>query len=134
MTRKKTTGKSLNSEPTVYPLGSFVKTELGYFFILTSVKRLRLTTKRAVESWSPHRIILTTEAACKNYRITAKMKFRNGSLLHSYADGKIYLIEEGKRRHITSPDALERVGGTMKDAISVSQDELKLHETGEELK
>src|SRR5687768_952960 len=105
---KKKTQKQLPSNPVEYPIGSFVESELGYFYILSPVKRLRIISTRLLNSWNPQRIILTSEKALANYRIASKLKYRNGSLIHNIADGKIYLIEEGKRRHITSPDALER--------------------------
>jgi hypothetical protein len=86
-----------------------------------------------LDSWSPHRVVRTTEAAVANYRIASKMKYRNGSLIHNLADGKIYLIEDGKRRHVQSPDALERIGAVRNEIISVSLNEIQLHEIGEPL-
>ncbi len=58
------------------------------------------------------------------------MKFRNGSLLYSQADGKMYLISDNKARHITSPDILTGLGIRRQDAVWVSEDEIKLHEEG----
>lgn len=117
-----------------YPEGTFLKTEKGYFYILAGTKRARLVSQRVLDSWSPPRVVLTSEAAVQDYRIAFKMKFRNGSLIHNIADGKIYLIENGKRRHITSPEVFERIGAKRSDTVSVSLDEIKLHEEGDELK
>ena len=124
---------SLPSEPVEYPSGLFVQTEKGYFYIAAPNKRYRITTKRCLNSWSPQRVILTSEAAVANYRIVSKLKFRNGSLLHSFASGKLYLIENGKRRHITSPDAFDRIGGKVNEAVAVTNDELNLHPEGDPL-
>jgi hypothetical protein len=124
---------AIPTKPTEYPVGSFVRTSKGDFYIITSSKRYRIISKRILDSWSPPRLIETSETALKNYRITSKLKFRNGSLLHNLSDGKIYLIEEGKRRHIISPDAFERIGGRYKDAVTVSLTEINLHEEGEPL-
>lgn len=132
--KKQTQTLSLPENPVEYPLGSFVKSEAGYFYILSNSKRLRIISERLLNSWSPHRVILTSEKALVKYRISSKMKFRAGSLIHNIADGKIYLIEDGKVRHITSPDALERIGAKREDAVSVSVEEIILHEMGEELK
>lgn len=120
----------LPSEPVVYPAGTFVETEKGFFYIHSGDKRYRLITKRVLDSWNPHRVVKTTEAAVSKYRIAARMRFRNGSLIHNLADGKIYLIEDSKRRHVTSPDALERIGARYDEAITVSDKELKLHSEG----
>jgi len=127
MFRKKS---NLPETPVEYPIGSFIKTEKGYFYIADNTKRYRLISERVLASWRPHRVIVTSEAAGSKYRIAAKLKFRNGSLIHNIADGKIYLVVEGKRRHITSPDVLVRIGATSKEVVSVSLDEIKLHEEG----
>lgn len=125
--------QSLPTTPTKYPVGTFVETEKGYFFIATESKRYRIISLRALQSWSPHRVVKTTEAAVENYRVAAKLRFRNGSLIHNLSDGKIYLIENGLRRHVVSPDALNSIGAHYNEAVTVSQDEIKLHELGEDL-
>ena len=119
--------------PVDYPSGTFVSTSKGYFYIVNKTKRYRITSERVLSSWRPHRVVKTTEAALKNYRIAAKMKFRNGSLIWSLSDGKLFLIEDGKRRHIVSPEALDTIGAVQGDAVVVSKDEINLHEQGEDL-
>jgi hypothetical protein len=132
MLRKK--AQHLPTTRTDYPIGSFVETEKGnVFYIVAAEKRYRLVSRRCLDSWSPRRVIKTTEGAISHYRITAKMKFRNGSLIHNQADGKIYLIESGKRRHITSPDVFARIGAVEKEVVTVSQREINLHDEGEPL-
>lgn len=119
-------------EPVEYPSGVYVHTEKGYFFVRSATKRYRCITKRVLDSWAPQRVIETTEAALANCKVGAKLRFRNGSLIHSIADGKIYLISDGTRRHVTSPEALARIGavGNRTDTISVSLDEINLHPEG----
>lgn len=123
--------------PTDYPAGTFLKTEKGFFYIVSPDKRYRITTKRVLDSWSPHRVVPSTEAAVLKYRIAAKMKFRNGSLIFNLGDGKVYLIENGKRRCIVNADFFYTLGldpsKYMKEVTWVSQEELKLHELGEDL-
>lgn len=121
---------ALPTEPIEYPSGVFVHTERGYFFIASTDKRYRCISKRVLDSWAPQRVIETTEAAVAKYKIAAKLRFRNGSLIWSLADGRMYLISDGSRRHIQSPDALARIGGTVKDFMYVSLDEINLHSEG----
>lgn len=128
--RKKRT--SLPTTPTDYPNGTYIKTEKGYFYIANG-KRYRFISKRVLDSWHPHRVVETTEAAVSRYRVAAKMGFRNGSLIHNIADGKIYLVSDNKRRHVTSPDVLERLGASRTDVVSVSLAEIKLQELGDDL-
>jgi len=140
MSLRRRRSNSLPTEPVEYPSGTFLRTEKGYFYIVNQSKRYRLITERAVESWSPQRIVETSEAAVSKYRIAAKMKFRNGSLIWNLSDGKLYLIENGKRRHVTSPDVIERLGikpkqyCTPEGVMVVSLDEINLHELGEDLR
>lgn len=123
----------LPDTPQPYPSGTFVKSEAGYFYIKSPTSRYRFITKRVMDSWAPHRVVETTEAALAKFKISAKMKFRNGSLLHSYADGKVYLVVDGKRRHIQSADALYHIGAVGEDIPSVTPKELQLHPEGEPL-
>ena len=126
--------QELPDKPVDYPPGTFIHTERGYFYIVSDTRRMRLTSKRVLDSWRPPRVVETTEAAVSKYRVSTKLRFRNGSLIHNIADGRIYLIVEKKRCHVVSPDVLERIGATSKDVIHVSEDEIKLHELGESLK
>lgn len=135
--------KKLASKPTSpvkYPHATFVHSEAGYFFIKDDSKRYRLLSKRVVDSWRPHRVVETTEAALKNYKVAAKMQFRNGSLIWNLSDGKIYLIEHGKRRWLKNPDWFYVLGLDPSDlrwnierVQHVSEDEINLHEEGEPL-
>lgn len=127
----------LTKTPTEYPFGTYVETEAGYFFIKDASKRYRITTGRCLDSWRPHRVVKTTEAAVKRYRIAAKMKFRNGSLIWNISDGKVYLIEDGLRRWVRNPDVFWKLGldptKTMKEVVWVSMDEINLHREGDDL-
>lgn len=126
--------------PTDYPVGTFLETEKGFFYVAGRMKRYRITSRRVLDSWSPQRVVKTTEAAVRHYRCTAKMKFRNGSLIWNLSDGKIYLIENGKRRWLKNPDWFFHLGldpsdlkFNMKRITLVSLDELNLHPEGEDL-
>jgi hypothetical protein len=75
-------------------------------------------------------VVETSEAALAKYRVVARLRFRNGSLLQDMSDGKMYLISENSRRHITSPDVLERIGAVGERWMRVSSDEILLHPEG----
>lgn len=128
---------TLTTEPTVYPVGTFLHTEKGYFYIVSQTRRLRIVSERVLRSWAPNLIVSTTEAAVRNYKVSSRLKFRNGSLIKDVSDGKVYLVEEGQRRHIVSPDVYHRLSIRLEDVdkfvLVVSQDEIKLHSEGEAL-
>lgn len=131
--RSQTSRASQRSQaPTDLPPNTFLKTQRGYFY-LSKGKRYRIITNRVLNSWSPPRIVNVNEEQVSHYPVWSKLKFRNGSLIHNFADGKIYLIADGKRCHVTSPDVLDRIGATRKDVIDVSLAEINLHAEGEPL-
>lgn len=121
-----------SSLTTNVPVGTFLKTEKGYFYVTGETKRLRFISDRVLDSWSPQRIVELTEAnpAVEKLVIKAKMLFRDGSLLYSHANGKMYLISEHKRRPIENLFVLDNLGATLQDAVWVSQEEINLHEEG----
>jgi hypothetical protein len=88
--RRKRPTTTLAQTPTKYPNGTFVKTEKGFFYIVSPTKRYRFTHTRVLDSWNPQRIVETTEAAVAKYRIASKMKYRNGSLINNLGDGRIW--------------------------------------------
>ena len=72
-----------------------------------------------------------SEATRDSYPFLGFLGFRNGSLIQDTADGKVYLIESGKRRHITNPDVWESWGLTWNDIRVVAHQEIELHEEGD---
>jgi len=119
----------------VYPVGSAIRTDEGnLYYIKSAAVRMRIPSERILDSWSSHRVITSNEIALKNYKIMGKLGFRAGSLIHNVADGKIYLVSENKLHHIQSPEALELIGASYDDAVTVSIDDIKLHDIGEPLK
>ncbi len=120
---KKQNSLPIPTDPTVYPAGTFVRTEAGYFYIASPSKRYHLVSKIALDSWSPPRVVESTESAVRQYRIATKMKFRNGSLLSCLGDDRIYLIVGGERRPVATED-LWKIGARESDVLHVSLDEL----------
>lgn len=131
MKRQSKTQKTLSE----YPVGIFLETEKGYFYVSAPGKRMKFTTKRVLDSWSPQKVVQASESwpAVQRLRVSSKMKFRNGSLLHCQADGKMYLVSEHKLRHIKNPDVLDGLNRKRTEAVWVSEDEINLHEKGEPL-
>lgn len=127
--RKRRT-KTTPTTPQNYPSGCCVRTEAGIFYIRGG-KRFRIVSGRVEQSWAFPRVIQTSEAAVAKYRIAGRLGFREGSLIYNIKDGHTYLIADNKRRHVTSPDVLSRLGAKPQDVIIVSDAEINLHETGD---
>lgn len=120
------------TKPVDYPDGLFVDADEHTYYIRGG-KRYRLYSKRCLESWSASVILGSEESLVNVPKARHPLGFRDGTLIHNYADGRLYLVSGNKRRHITSPDVLGRYGWKTGDAIIVSQQETDLHEEGEAL-
>lgn len=127
----KNTPNILITSPTNFPSGLSVKTENGIYWIKDN-KRFKLVSDRAAKSWM-FNTVNALESALVNIKIAGKLGFRDGTLIKNIADGKIYLISQNKKRHITSPDSFTKFGLDRSKIVEVSAFEVSVHETGDDL-
>lgn len=127
----KNTPNILITSPTNFPSGLAVKTDKGIYWIKDG-KRFKLVSDRAAASWL-FNTINAEESALINIKIAGKLGFRDGTLIKNIADGKMYLISQNKKRHITSPDSFTKFGLDRSKVIEVSAFEASVHELGEDL-
>lgn len=128
---KTTKNISIISSPTNFPSGLAVKTDKATYWIKDG-KRYKIISDRAVESWS-FTTVNATETALSKIKLVGKLGFRDGTLIKNISDGKMYLISQNKRRHITSPDVFNDFGLNRSSVIEVSEEEVNMHELGENL-
>lgn len=124
--------KTVQSEPTVYPNGVCVKTELGYF-VIKGGKRYHLPTKRIFESWNFPIVVEAKESAVSHYKVAHKIGFRDGTLIYDVSSGRIYLVSDNSRRLIASPEALKKLEASLDTPTPVSKYEANLQRLGEDL-
>ena len=120
--------RSKHTYTPIVPSGLISHTEIGYFYV-KGKKRFRFVSDRAMYSWALP-IIETKEAMMAGSPISGLLGFRDGSLVKDISDGKIYLISDSKRRHITDPDVLKWLNC---DIVDVGQKEISIHSEGEKL-
>jgi len=120
------------SKPIDYPDGVFVETESDVWYIRGG-KRYRLYSPRVTASWRAEPIRGSEQSVSGIPRAKSPLGFRDGTLIHNYADGRLYLISGNRRRLIASPDVLDRFGWRATDAVLVSLQETELHDEGEVL-
>jgi len=130
MFKKKTQTKTV-IDPTVFPSGIAVKTELAIYWIKDG-KRFKLISDRAAESWC-FTTVNATEKAVATMRLAGKLGFRDGTLIKNIADGKMYLVSQNKRRHIVDPDSFDRYGLDRSKVVEVSEIEAAAHDLGDSL-
>ncbi len=119
------------SSPTNFPSGIAVKTDKDTYWIKDG-KRYRLISDRAAQSWC-FTTVLATEAALSGIKLVGKLGFRDGTLIKSVSDGKMYLVSQNKLRHIVDPDSFNRYGLDRSKMIEVSEKEISAHDLGENL-
>ena len=127
----KNTQTVLITSPTNFPSGLAVKTEKNTYWIKDN-KRFKLISDRAADSWK-FTTINATESAVLHIKLVGKLGFRDGSLIKNIADGKMYLISQNKRRHITNPDVFAKYGLNRNDIIEVGEAEANMHDIGDNL-
>ena len=54
-------------------------------------------------------------------------------MIKNISDGKIYLISQNKKRHITTPDVFNKYGLSRSHILEVGESEIGMHELGEDL-
>lgn len=127
----KNTQTVLVTSPTNFPSGIAVKTDKATYWIKDG-KRFKLISERAEKSWM-FTTVNATEQSIAGIKLSGKLGFRDGTLIKNISDGRLYLISQNKRRHITSPDVFERYGLDRSMVIEVSEAETNMHEQGEDL-
>jgi len=127
----KHTPSTLITSPTNFPSGIAVKTDKAVYWIKDG-KRFKLISDRAARSWL-FTTVNATEEALSGMKIAGRLGFRDGTLIKNISDGKMYLVSQNKKRHITSPDIFDKFGLNRNTMIEVSATEIAAHELGEDL-
>jgi hypothetical protein len=121
----------LITTPTNFPSGLSVKTDNAVYWIKDG-KKYKLVSQRAADSWN-FVTVNATEEALSQIKLGGKLGFRDGTVIKNIADGKIYLISQNKRRHITDPDVFLKYGLDRNKIIEVGSAEAEMHDLGENL-
>lgn len=116
------------SNPTDWPSGLFVNTPEATYYI-KGTTRFKVYSDRVLASWSVTPALGTLESL-KSFKLGGTLGFRDGTLIHNIANGRMYLVSANKRRHITSPDVFTRYGLDESKMFRVSEAEANLHEEG----
>jgi len=112
-----------------YPDGLMFRYRNDVYYIKRGL-RYRVYSPRVFESWSLP-AVEADDSLLKTPVSKSPLGFRDGTLIHNFADGRMYLISAGKRRQISSPDTMKEFGWRKRDFLVVSNDEAELHEEGE---
>jgi len=129
--RKKNNIQNIVDVPTIFPNGFAISDGKNKYFI-KSGKRYKLFSDRASDSWG-FRYVSVTNNAYKSIPLGGTLGFRDGTVIKDISNGKIYLVENSKKRHIISPDFFGKYGFDRNWIIEVSQKEAALHKDGDDI-
>lgn len=125
--QKPLTSNNKLSNP-AYPIsGLFYKTERGYFYVRAG-KRYKVYSDRCFTSWGV-KAIETDFINVSKMPYAGILGFRDGTIIHNLADGKIYIVSDNKKLHIKTPDAFPE-GWIEENKVIVSETEVDLHKEG----
>lgn len=115
--------------PTVYPSGVAVFDGVNTYFIKNG-KKYRIISQRAVESWGFSIWYGSPESLSKT-PLGGILGFRDGTVIKDISNGKIYIVVNSKKQHITSPDVFTKFGIDTESIFLVSNKEAELHRSGD---
>jgi hypothetical protein len=114
-----------------YPSGIAVTTEDAIYFI-KGASKFRFFSPRAFDSWSLPATV-GSKASLAGFKLAGVLGFRDGTLIRTISDNRLYLISGNKKRLVTSPDVQTLYGLDFSRAMVVSDAEAAVHDTGEVL-
>lgn len=115
--------------PTAYPSGVAVFDGVNTYFIKNN-KKYRIISERAVKSWG-FKVWYGSPESLSKIVLGGILAFRDGSVIKDVSNGKIYLVVNGMKQHITTPDFFTKFGVDPEYIIEVSAKEADLHKNGE---
>ncbi len=115
--------------PTPYPSGVAVFDGTNTYFIKNN-KKYRIISERAVKSWG-FKVWYGSPESLSKIVLGGILAFRDGSVIKDVSNGKIYLVVNGMKQHITTPDFFTKFGVDPEYIIEVSAKEADLHKNGE---
>lgn len=105
-----------------WPEGS-VLTDLDTYYFIKNGRRIPFVSERAFDTWSLVAVAVPEQAMSHIPKQKLPLGFRDGTLIHNIADGKLYLVAGNKLRWITSPDVFDKYGIDYNSKLMVSNDE-----------
>lgn len=127
--RQKTNPINPSLVPTAYPSGVAVFDGTNTYFIKNN-KKYRIISERAVKSWG-FKVWYGSPESLSKIVLGGILAFRDGSVIKDVSNGKIYLVVNGLKQHITTPDFFTKFGVDPEYIIEVSAKEADLHKNGE---
>lgn len=120
---------TLNS---VYPNGAILQSKSGNIYYVKDGKKFPITSDQILNVDYPDSIKqIVSDEELGNMSDGDPILLKDGTLVKSYDKTDVYVISEGKKRPIVSGEIFESLGYKWSDIVSVSDDVLNQHTTGD---
>ncbi|MBT4277207.1 hypothetical protein HOD96_00460 [Candidatus Falkowbacteria bacterium] len=125
----------LITETDIYPTGALLQdTSSGGIYFVIDNTRYPIWHKQIMEiNFPKKKIIPTPKEELEKYAKAGPLKLREGELIKSILDPKVFVISNGQKRPIASEETFLTLGYKWSDIIDVNGRVLEIHPTGEEL-
>lgn len=113
-----------------HPNGTLIKADGPQIYVVEVGAKRHVPSQAVLESrFSGEDIVLISEAELGAYMQGPPVEFRDGTLIRT-EDGRVWVIENGLRRHITNHEVFSGLGYSYNVVWSVSSGEAALHAEG----
>jgi hypothetical protein len=130
--KKYTLGKPILSP---YPFGTLLQDmKSGIIYYVKDEFKSPIISKEILSINFPYdKIIKVNSEKLEKFILSEPVKLKDGTLIKSMKEPTVYLISQGKRRPIASPEVFVALGYRWENVITVSDEVLNLHELGEKI-
>ena len=127
-------GPDITAE-TIYPTGALLqdKTTGGVYFVENAIKQ-PIYSREIMAANFPGRVLTqVSPEELDQYQTGEPVKFRDGELIKSVNDSKVYVIADGYRRWIKTEETFVKFGYRWDNIITTSQQAVNVHLLGEDI-
>ncbi len=115
-----------------YPVGTLLKDKVTneVYYVESGRKYAVVDLAIMLVNYPDQKPVVVDSAALRKYASGFPVVFRDGTLVKG-ANSEVYVISNGRKRHITSEDAFNAIGYKWKNIVATSDKALSLHPLGD---
>ncbi|NQU83273.1 MAG: hypothetical protein HQ536_01030 [Parcubacteria group bacterium] len=117
---------------TTFPIGRLMQDSKtgGVYFVEDGVKHPIWSREVLDRNYSDYKMHSVSPAELDKIETGSPVKFKDGELVKSFDDSKVYVISDGMRRPIASEKAFLEMGWKWENIVSTNKKTIELHQLG----
>ncbi|MFA6409994.1 MAG: hypothetical protein WCW26_00245 [Candidatus Buchananbacteria bacterium] len=118
-----------------YPTGTLLQNTATaeIFFVQNGIKQPVLAKEIITSNFGKKTIVKALAAELEKYTLGEPLKFRDGELVKSTLDSKVYVISDGYRRWIKTEEAFNKFGYKWYNVINTDQKAIEIQPLGQDI-